>query len=218
MMTTRRDGIRFWFLLIALLIGGGLVNVWDRAGEAKVSRRPLKEFPSQLGSWRQMGDDLRFDTETEKVLRADDYLSRNFQSGDGVASFYAGYYATQRTGSTYHSPLNCLPGSGWVMSDGGQITITPSNGSSAFEANRYVVQNGNNRALMVYWYQGRGRAEASEYWAKIHTVVDSVRRRRSDGAMVRVTVPLGDSQKEAERIAVELASQAAAELPAYVPN
>jgi len=218
MMTTRRDGIRFWFLLIALLIGGGLVNVWDRAGEAKVSRRPLKEFPSQLGSWRQMGDDLRFDTETEKVLRADDYLSRNFQSGDGVASFYAGYYATQRTGSTYHSPLNCLPGSGWVMSDGGQITITPSNGSSAFEANRYVVQNGNNRALMVYWYQGRGRAEASEYWAKIHTVVDSVRRRRSDGAMVRVMVTLGDSQKEAARISPEFAWKAAAELPAYVPN
>jgi len=217
-MTTRRDSIRFWLLLIALLLGGGIVNVWERAGEAKVSRRPLKEFPSQLGSWRQRGDDLRFDTETEKVLRADDYLSRNFESGDRVASFYAGYYATQRTGSTYHSPLNCLPGSGWVMSGGGQVTITPSNGSSPFAANRYVVQNGNNRALMVYWYQGRGRAEASEYWAKIHTVLDSVRRRRSDAAMVRVMVPLTDSQKDAETTAVELASQAAAYLPAYIPN
>ena len=217
-MTKSNDTIRFWLLLIALLLGGVVVNLWERSGEAKVSRRPLKEFPSQLGSWKQTGDVLRFDAQTEKVLRADDYLSRNFESGGRIASFYAGYYATQRTGSTYHSPLNCLPGSGWVMSDGGQITITPSKGSSPFEANRYVVQNGNNRALMVYWYQGRGRAEASEYWAKIHTVVDSVRRRRSDGAMVRVMVPLGDSQKEAEKIAVELASQAAAELPAYIPN
>jgi EpsI family protein len=218
MMAIRRDSIRFWLLLIVLLLGGGIVNVWERAGEARVSRLPLKEFPSQLGSWRQRGDDFRFDPETEKVLRADDYLSRNFESGDRIASFYAGYYATQRTGSTYHSPLNCLPGSGWVMSDGAQITITPGNGSSPFEANRYVVQNGNNRALMVYWYQGRGRAEASEYWAKVHTVLDSVRRRRSDGAMIRVMVPLGDSQKEAEKIAVELASQAAVELPAFIPN
>jgi len=217
-MTKLNDSIRFWLLLIALLLGGGVVNVWERAGESKVSRRPLKEFPSQLGSWRQMGDDLRFDSETEKVLRADDYLSRNFESGDHVASFYAGYYTTQRTGATYHSPLNCLPGSGWFMSGGGQITITPSNGSSPFAANRYVVQNGNNRALMVYWYQGRGRAEASEYWAKIHTVLDSVRRRRSDAAMVRVMVPLTDSQKDAETTAVELASQAAAYLPAYIPN
>src|SRR5204863_1309716 len=217
-MTTPNNTIRFWLLLIALLLGGGIVNGWERSGEAKVSRRPLKELPSKLGGWRQMGEHLRFDAETEKVLRADDYLSRNFESGDRLASFYAGYYATQRTGSTYHSPLNCLPGSGWVMSGGGQVTITPSNGSSPFAANRYVVQNGNNRALMVYWYQGRGRAEASEYWAKIHTVLDSVRRRRSDGAMVRIMVPLGDSQKESEKIAVDLASQVAAELSAYIPN
>src|SRR5437660_9797245 len=122
-MTKPNDTIRFWFLLIALLIGGGLVNVWDRAGEAKVSRRPLKEFPSQLGSWRQMGDDLRFDSETEKVLRADDYLSRNFESGDNVLSFYAGYYTTQRTGATNNSPLNFLLASGWFMTAGGQIRI-----------------------------------------------------------------------------------------------
>ena len=84
-MTKLNDSIRFWLLLIALLLGGGIVNVWERAGESKVSRRPLKELPSQLGSWRQMGDDLRFDSETEKVLRADDYLPRNFESGDHVA-------------------------------------------------------------------------------------------------------------------------------------
>ena len=103
-MVIRRDTIRFWLLLIALLLGGVVVNLWERSGEAKFSRRPLKEFPSQLGSWKQTGDDLRFDPQTEKVLRADDYLSRNFESGGRIASFYAGYYATQRTGSTYHSP------------------------------------------------------------------------------------------------------------------
>ena len=45
---------------------------------------------------------------------------------------------------------------------------------------------------MIYWYQGRGRNVASEYWGKVYTVVDSVRLRRSNGAMVRVTVPIGD--------------------------
>ena len=105
---------RFWILLIALLIGGGIINAWERAGEAKISRRPLKDFPTQVGSWRQRGSDSRFDAETEKVLRADDYVSRNYESSDGrVASFYVGYYASQRTGATYHSPLNCLPGAGW---------------------------------------------------------------------------------------------------------
>jgi len=85
----------------------------QRAGEAHISRRALKDFPSQLGGWRQVGEDIRFDNETEKILSADDYLSRKLVSDGRMASFYVGYYATQRNGATYHSPLNCLPGSGW---------------------------------------------------------------------------------------------------------
>jgi EpsI family protein len=216
-MKMQSKSIRFWSLLAVLLLGGGIINVWEHAGEAKVSRRPLKDFPTQIGSWRQAGGDIRFDDETEKVLRADDYLSRNFVSGDRAASFYVGYYETQRNGATYHSPLNCLPGSGWVMSDEARITITPATGAP-FEANRFVITNGRDRALLVYWYQGRGRAVASEYWGKFYTVFDSVRRRRSDGAMVRVMAPLGNSNEEAQRTAVDLASQVAVLLTDYVPN
>ena len=208
---------RFWILLVALLFSGAIINVWERAGEANVSRQPLKNFPARIGLWQQIGGDVRFDAETEKVLKADDYVSRNFESNGHNASLYIGYYTTQRNGSTYHSPLNCLPGSGWVMSDGGRVRVTPANGQS-FEANRYLIQNGDQRALMIYWYQGRGKAVASEYRAKIETVLDSVRRRRSDGALVRVMVPLGNSPAEAERSALEFASEAAKELPPFVPN
>ena len=213
-----KTSVLFWLLLLALLVGGGIINLWERAGEARVSRQPLKDFPAQMGSWHQMGNDIRFDQETEKILRADDYVSRNFEANGRVASFYVGYYETQRTGETYHSPLNCLPGSGWTMSDGARVTITPTGGGAPFEANRFVVANGNDRALMIYWYQGRGRAVASEYWGKIYTVVDSVRRRRSDGAMVRIMVPLGESKDLAQQGAVDLASQAASQLPAFIPN
>lgn len=204
-------------LLAVLVFGGVIINLWDRAGEAKVARQSLKDFPQQIGSWRQRGQDVRFDSETEKVLRADDYVSRNFEANGVVGSLYIGYYLTQRTGATYHSPLNCLPGSGWVMSDGGQISISSANGTN-FQANRYVIQSGSQRALMIYWYQGRGSALASEYWAKIYTVFDSVRRRRSDGALVRIMVPVTGSQPEAEKAAIDLASQAATQLSAFVPN
>lgn len=208
---------RFWVLLVALLFSGAIINVWERAGEANVSRQPLKNLPLKVGSWQQVGGDVRFDAETEKVLKADDYVSRNFELDGHTASLYVGYYKTQRDGSTYHSPLNCLPGSGWVMSDGGRIMITPSNGQQ-FEANRYLIQNGNQSALMIYWYQGRGKTVASEYWAKIETVLDSVRRRRSDGALVRVMMPLADSPAEVEKLAAQFAADAAKELPPFVPN
>src|SRR5260370_41494657 len=91
---------RFWLLFAVLLVVGAMINVWQHAGEAQVERQPLKAFPSRLGEWRQTGDDARLDTEVEKVLRADDYLERDFASPDGrTASFYVGYYATQRNGA-----------------------------------------------------------------------------------------------------------------------
>jgi len=213
-LTTRR---RFWLLLIALLFSGAIINLWDRAGEAKVTRKTFKEFPTEVGQWRQLGTDLRFDDETETILRADDYVARNFVSSGHVVSFYAGYYGTQRNGATYHSPLNCLPGSGWTMTDRGEITV-PRPHTGSFIANRYVIQKGNERALVIYWYEGRGRAVAGEYWAKIYTVLDSVTRRRSDGALVRVIAPIETSQPDAEKLAINLASQIAGELPAFVPN
>ncbi|HEX8708609.1 MAG TPA: EpsI family protein [Pyrinomonadaceae bacterium] len=214
-----KDSWRFGLLLGVLLLCGIVINVWERAGEAHVERRSLAEMPVQLGSWRQVGGDQRFDAQTESVLRADDYLSRSYALPDGhVASFYVGYYATQRNGATYHSPLNCLPGAGWEMNDPATVTITPANGGPAFEANRYIVKNGEDKQLLVYWYQGRGRVVANEYWGKIYTVLDSIRRRRSDGAMVRVMIPITKSDDEALRAATDLAAQAAPVLPGFIPD
>lgn len=213
-----KSSLRFVLLLAVILVAGILVNAWAYLGEAHVERKQLKDFPRQIGGWQQIGSDQVLDNETLKVLRASDYLLRNYRSLTGrVANFYVGYYATQRDGATYHSPLNCLPGSGWIMSDPAQVTITLPDGR-AFTANRYLIQNGDQKDLLVYWYQGRGRAVASEYWGKVYTVLDSVRLRRSDGAMVRVTIPVDKSEAASLQMATDLAASATFVLPEFVPN
>ncbi|HEV2827134.1 MAG TPA: EpsI family protein [Pyrinomonadaceae bacterium] len=213
---------RFAILVVVLLSGGLIVNAWDYLGEARVERKSLKEFPVRIESWAQTGTDEQFDADTLAVLKASDYLLRNYRSHDGrVVNFYVGYYASQRDGATYHSPLNCLPGSGWVMSEPGEIMITPK-GRVPFVANRYVIQNGGHKEVLVYWYQGRGRSVASEYWGKVYTVFDSVRLRRSDGAMVRITTTISDSKPEtvqaALRLAADLAATSATVLPEFIPD
>jgi EpsI family protein len=209
---------RFGLLLVVLVAAGILVNTWAYLGEARVERQELKSFPDAVGGWKQVGIDQRFDVETMSILRASDYLLRDYRAVNGeMANLYIGYYATQRDGASYHSPLNCLPGAGWSMLDPALITITLPNGKS-FQANKYVIENGNFRQLMIYWYQGRGRMVASEYWGKIYTVVDSVRLRRSDAAMVRVSVPIKTSDAAALESAREFAAAASAVLPEFVPN
>ena len=209
--------VRFWIVFLVILAVGTLVNTWSYLGEAHVERKPLKDFPAEVGAWRQVGSDQVLDAATLQVLRASDYLMRDFRRPDGAAAnFYVGYYATQSNGASYHSPLNCLPGAGWVMSEPGKVELPGPAGT--FVANKYVIQNGNYKSLMIYWYQGRGRAVASEYWGKVYTVIDSVRLRRSDGAMVRVTVPIVDSEEKALASATDLATAAGSALPEYIPN
>lgn len=213
-----RSSWRFAVLLSLLLVGGIVVNAWEYLGERPPARKELKDFPKQLGAWQQIGPDQRFDKATLSVLRASDYLMRNYGLANGQnGNLYVGYYASQKDGATYHSPLNCLPGSGWMMSAPGRITIAPP-GKPPFEANRYLIENGATKELLIYWYQGRGRAVASEYWGKVYTVIDSVRLRRSDGAMVRVMVPVGESEAIALEAAAELAASASPLLPEFIPD
>jgi len=213
-----KSSVRFAIALVAILVVGLLVNSWAYLGEAHVDRKSLKDFPTQIDTWSRLGADTQLDEPTMKVLRASDYVLRDYRRTDGLqANLYVGYYASQKDGATFHSPLNCLPGSGWVLTEPAKRTITTPQGFS-FQANQYVIQNGSQRVAMIYWYQGRGRTVASEYWGKIYTVIDSVRLRRSDAAMIRVTVPIVSANATSLDAAVELAGKASEQLAEFVPN
>lgn len=178
----------------------------------------MSEISARLGEWRQKGDAIRFGAATETVLGTTDYTMREYVAPGGrLANLYVGYYASQRHGATYHSPLNCLPSSGWVMTQPERIEIKSPSGET-FTANKFIIENGVYREVLIYWYQGRGRATASEYTDKINTVWDSVLRRRSDGAMVRVMTGVSDSETEATAKAADLAAQIAEKLPEFVPE
>ena len=205
-------------LIAALILGGLAVNWFAGRGEVQVSRTMLSELPKALGTWQQRGEEIKFGKDVEAVLKTTDYTMREYTSQSGrIANIYVGYYSTQRTGATYHSPQNCLPGAGWVMSDPQIVTITTSDGRT-FKANRYLLRNGIYNEVMIYWYQGRGRIEASEYDDKLNTIWDSVTRRRTDGAMVRVMTSVGSDENEAFNAASDLAARLAEQLPAHIPE
>ncbi len=205
-------------LLVILVTGGVFINWFEQRGEAEVQRKSLSEIPATLGEWRQKGDEIRFGEQTEAVLRATDYTMREYNLPDGrLANLYVGYYASQRSGATYHSPQNCLPGAGWTMNQPELVRIETASGK-IFTANKFIVVNGVYSEVMIYWYHGRGRAVASEYEDKIDTVLDSVFRRRTDGAMVRVMTSVGNSEIDATRAAIDLAAKTAVQLSAFVPE
>ncbi|MBK6749029.1 MAG: EpsI family protein [Acidobacteria bacterium] len=205
-------------LLVVFVVGGLLVNWFAYRSEFAPPRQALSELSQTLGDWRQKGDEIKFEPEVENLLKTTDYTMREYTLADGrIANIYVGYYASQRTGETYHSPQNCLPGAGWVLSEPQKVEVKMADGRS-FTANRYTLRNGIYHQVMLYWYEGRGRTESSEYFDKLNTVVDSVTRRRSDGAMVRVMTDVGHEEEASLKAVADLAAKLAEQLPPFVPE
>ncbi len=208
---------QFYPILATLLLASLFINWFETRGEAEITRQNLSSVPNNLGDWKQRGGDIKFSPQTESVLRASDYVMREYEKNGAIANLYIGYYASQRGGATYHSPQNCLPGAGWEMKQPQLVEISAKNGKS-FTANKFFIENGTKREIMIYWYLGRGRANASEYTDKLFTIIDSVIKQRSDGAMIRILIPAGNDEIFATESALDLASQTADNLSGFIPE
>lgn len=193
-------------LTVAVLAGTLLAaRVSDRRTPEQLAQ-PLDTIPAAIGDWT-LADETELAKETEEVLKATSYLSRRYVStadDDAWMDMFIAFYAMQEAGETMHSPKNCLPGGGWEIWNYGSAEIETTDGRTE-TVNKYYIQKGNARLLVFYWYQNRDRVIASEYYAKLCLIYDSVVKRRTSGSIVRVMLPDVDwAEEEGRKIAGKL--------------
>jgi EpsI family protein len=186
--------------------------------ERPVSREPLSSLTRELGPWRSVSD-TPLEEDVLTVLGVDDYANRIYtQAGSAPVSLYIGYYGSQRQGDTIHSPQNCLPGAGWQPVSSGTTSIDA--GGSNVTVNRYVIEKGIEREVVLYWYQGRGRVVANEYANKLWLMVDAARLHRTNGALVRIVAPVTAATgglRGADAVAASFAHDLYPHLSTYLP-
>jgi EpsI family protein len=209
---------RFW-TIVALLAGTALLLYARGNSDFIPVSEPLSQMPRTIAGW--WGNDVPIDQETLDVLGAGDFLSRVYIHGgqEPPIGLFVGYFPTQRTGVTIHSPKNCLPGSGWSFESEQYVNLNDAN-SKAHRVGEYIIADGENRQFVIYWYQAHGRSIANEYLAKIYLVADAIRLNRTDGALVRVTMPIdGNEGMPAARARAEaFTAQLMPMLPRFIPN
>jgi EpsI family protein len=211
----RRESV---IALIILLAAGVFFRSLSH-GEEPPMHRSLATFPLQIGPW--VGDVHTFDTNVLQALKVDDYLWRQYSGTRGPSiGLYIGYYKSMRQGATYHSPKNCLPGSGWYFVATGKTPLQATDGhGQSVEINQFVIQKGLDKQLVLYWYQDRGRVITNEYWAKIYMILDAMLKHRTDGAFVRLTIPfLPETEAVAFAQGKAFAEQIFPLLQPYLPN
>jgi EpsI family protein len=210
-------------LFVTLVCGAGFVARANQP-ESAPPRTQFTAFPMQLQAWS--GQELPpMESNVLRILGVDDYLNRVYFRRDRAgAGLYIGYYKSQRQGDSIHSPLNCLPGAGWEPLSNSYLTIpvASSTGPGTISVNRYIIQKGLDRQLVLYWYQSHGRTVANEYWSKFYLIRDAMRLNRTDAALVRVIVPIStnvdDAEQRAEQYGVDFVKTMFPILPRYLPT
>jgi EpsI family protein len=200
-------------IAIVLLVGTGWFLHARERNEIIPPHLPLATYPPQLQAWT--GTTIPIDKETTDVLGPGDFLLRQYEQKDGdepAVYLFVGYFPSQRTGDTMHSPKNCLPGAGWQPIENNRVMLQLAEGPP-FPANQYVIEKGLERQLVVYWFQAQGRAVASEYEAKIELVLNAIRTNRTDGALIRFSTPMTQGEATSAAMA-RLKSLAEVSVPA----
>jgi EpsI family protein len=202
----------------ALLLFAAIFLQARQRTEIFPKRPPLDSFPHQLGNWT--GIDVPLDADTLKILGPGDFLLRSYNNDqESPLDLFIAYFPSQRAGDTIHSPQHCLPGSGWVPIENHPVAFSMPD-HPPFPVNRYVIRKGEDRRIVLYWYWAHDRGIASEYWAKIYLVTDSLRMNRSDGALVRITSEMfpGETAAAAEQRLMPFTNSVLPLLNTYIPR
>jgi EpsI family protein len=214
-MSSRPGLVRLCGTVVLLLCAFALLQTLSH-GEAIVPRQPLRSLPFKLGDW--IGIEQPLQSEVIRTVGVTDYTNRTYVRPAAMpVQVYVGYYASQRTGDTIHSPKNCLPGAGWDPIRSGYATIHLSDGRNIV-VNEYVIQQDQDKQLVFYWYQGRGRVVASEYAGKFWMIADAISRNRTDGALVRLVTPINGGEDLARERLIGFAQTLFPPLDKLIPN
>jgi EpsI family protein len=180
---------------VAMVVGTAVIAA--KAREPIAVSPPALDVPYEIGSWE--GVDTAVDDETARATAADLLVSRRYVAADGgAADLYIAYYSQQRPGVSIHSPLHCLPGTGWDVVSNATITV-PMPGQTTGRVRRLIAQKAAARVMVLYWYGIHGRMIASDLASRLQLLGDRVRFGRNDAALVRVAVPVAGSDAAAEQ-------------------
>jgi len=184
-------------------------------------RADFERFPAVVGEWR--GSEQSMEQKYLNILKLDDYLISDFSNPSGASlNLYVAYYNSQISNDSGHSPRSCLPGDGWEIKDMRiKVIQNLTTGDDApLVVNRVEIEKNEQKQLVYYWFQQRGRVITNEYMVKWYLFWDALTKNRTDGALVRVSMIIkpGENSEDADNKLAAFIKMAVPHLHTYIPG
>jgi len=207
------------FYIIVFLLGAVLICINFLGAVDRLSlKRSLDHFPKKIANFTMINSKT-FNDDVMERLDVDNYLMWEYSDETGYRIWlYIGYFQDQTEGSIIHSPKHCMPGSGWNIISSDLVNITdPRSKTLKYGVNELVLKKGMDTQIAHYWYHSRGRIVANEYIDRALMILDSITKRRSDGALIRITGSGFDAEESVEK-QIRFASALLGILDEYLPK
>lgn len=202
-------------LVYVLLLGVGAFVYLHKTPEVPAAQ-PFGEFPMVQGEWRMITEE-RFSQNVLEVLKATDYLSRQYLGSDGDwVGLYVGYHSGGAESGVIHSPRHCLPGSGWSVESDGRIRLRI--GEAEISAVKAIYSKGGRRSYFLYWFQVGRRMVTNEYALKLAEIGGALFENRRDSAFIRVSVPIEGDEEEALAVAKDFLEEFFPVIQSFLPR
>ncbi|MEM1361683.1 MAG: VPLPA-CTERM-specific exosortase XrtD [Pseudomonadota bacterium] len=211
-------------LISAAVLSTALLAAWQAIPDNRhgvIVRDEFIQFPRNLGDWQQDGPRDRLDESVAQVLAADDYHSAAFRRSreEPSVGLFMAWYNDQTQGGV-HSPEICLPGSGWEIAWLERTDITETMGTEQpFNINRAIIQRGETRMMVYYWFQQGERRIAWDFAAKLYLMLDGITTGSTDGSLIRLTTLITEDGGEAaaEERLQDMLTGLMEPLPRFIP-
>lgn len=177
--------------------------------------KPLQSFPNNIGQWHSWNNTM-LDAPTLKVLRASDYMMRTYANPKGeFVSSYVGFHNGGKTAGPIHSPRNCLPGSGWLMTD--DQTMQMQIGGQTVNMVRATFAKGDQLMTCYYWYQVRDKTITSDFALKLSEFTGMILAKRKDASFIRLDLA-GKPSEQTDAVVKDFLEQFYPVLREYLPS
>ncbi len=208
---------------LVMVAASAVLPSLPQRGVIAPDRVPFTLFPKTLGGWSQFGAEQRFSPDVERGLSADDYHAVQFSRApdEPRLDFFSAWYRDLSEDGVQHTPEICLPGAGWEIAEVKRVDLSGDLGlDNAFRVNRVILQKGEERMLVYYWFTHMGRAIPSNAGAKISVLTRGVFASRLDGAILRIISPISEDhpEAEAEALMLDLLRSTLPHMPRFIPG
>ena len=177
--------------MVVLLAAVYLANNLSSQQQLRLSMELASVAPKAAGY--QVADSL--EAGFYKDPNAEIQLSRTYSSAEAApVEIYVGFRGKQQGEKKLGSPKLHIPyGWNYVWIEPVELPATGANAS--LDANWMLMQGNNMRYLVLYWYQVGDSTFSGELKKRLALVRNTIFHRRSDGAVVRLAMPLPDLDK-----------------------